>query len=491
MAPQIAHRVETVDLADEICDSFIPYALAVATERALPDARDGLKPVQRRVLWAMHQLGLKPGAPHRKSASIVGEVMGKYHPHGDSSIYQALVRLARPWQTNLPLIDPRGNFGTPDDPPAAYRYTEARLSAAGLAMVESADRGAVDFRAAFDGARDEPVTLPGWVPNLLVNGCDGIAVGLATCVPPHNLAEIADAVLLVLERRAGGLPAPTLEELTEIVTGPDYPSGGRIGDTSGVLDAYRTGRGSFTLTGVCHTERQGHRRALVVTELPHNVGSEQMVAAVRKAVLGGKLAGVVRVDDLTDSDTGLRVRVLCRKGANLAQVERQMQARTPLARQVRCRMTVLDGGLPVELGLVGLLDRYADHITDVTRRTLAHDKAAAETEARRLEGAAAAASRAGGVVRCLAAGGGAPDLAKLLNIGLDQAKAAMAVTLAQTRPKEQKALARRLAGHRRTAAEAAASLASPALLAAEAASRLDRATRPLRTPRRTRVDSLL
>ena len=277
-----AGRVEPIQLEDEMQRSYLDYAMSVIVSRALPDVRDGLKPVQRRILWSMIESGLRPDRPHRKSVAAVGEVLKKYHPHGDQSVYDALVRMAQDWVMRAPLIDGHGNFGSVDgDPPAAYRYTEARLAPMAMELLRDIDSETVDFVPNFDGYEQQPVVLPGRYPNLLVNGAAGIAVGMATNIPPHNLGEIIDATTHYLDH-----PEATTADLMKFVKAPDFPTGATIMGRQGIKDAYETGRGSIKVRAVCTVEECTQNRSyIVVTELPYQVN---------KALLAEKIAYLVR-----------------------------------------------------------------------------------------------------------------------------------------------------------------------------------------------------
>src|SRR6218665_712101 len=299
----ITERINDVDVVEEMQASFLEYAYSVIYSRALPDARDGLKPVQRRILFQMADMGLRPDRGHLQSARVVGEVMGKLHPHGDSAIYDALVRLAQPFALRVPLVDGHGNFGSLDDGPAAARYTEARLAAAALALTENLDEDVVDFVPNYDGQFQQPAVLPAAFPNLLVNGASGIAVGMATNMAPHNLIEVVAAATHLLEN-----PDATTEDLMEFVPGPDFPAGGVIMGLDGVKDAYANGRGALKLRGKVSVEQIGPRRTgIIVSELPYMVGPERLIEKIRDAVQSKKLQGNSDVTDLTDRNHGLRV----------------------------------------------------------------------------------------------------------------------------------------------------------------------------------------
>ena len=359
-------RIEDVDVSAEMQDSFLEYAYSVIYSRALPDARDGLKPVQRRILYQMADMGLRPDRGHVKSARVVGEVMGKLHPHGDSAIYDALVRLAQPWALRVPLVDGHGNFGSLDDGPAAARYTEARLAPAALALTENLDEDVVDFIPNYDGQFMQPEVLPAAFPNLLVNGASGIAVGMATNMAPHNLIEVVAAAVHLLEN-----PDATTRELMEFVPGPDLPGGGIIVGLDGIADAYETGRGTFRTRAKVSIESLGPRRTgLVVTELPYMVGAERVIEKIKDAVSSKKLTGIADVNDLTDRNHGLRLVIGIKTGFDPAAVLEQLYRLTPLEDSFGINNVALVDGQPQTLGLKPLLRVYLDHrIQVVTRRS--------------------------------------------------------------------------------------------------------------------------
>ena len=364
--PPIEERIEDVDVSTEMQGSYLEYAYSVIYSRALPDARDGLKPVQRRILFQMADMGLRPDRGHVKSARVVGEVMGKLHPHGDSAIYDALVRLAQPFTMRLPLVDGHGNFGSLDDGPAAARYTEARLAPAALALTENLDEDVVDFIPNYDGQFQQPEVLPAAYPNLLVNGTSGIAVGMATNMPPHNLIEVVGAAIHLLDN-----PDATLEELMEFVPGPDLPGGGIIVNLDGIKDAYANGRGSFRTRAKVSVEQLGPRRTgLVVTELPYLVGPERVIEKIKDAVTAKKLTGIADIQDLTDRHKGLRLVVGVKTGFDPNAVLEQLYRLTPLEESFGINNNALVDGQPQTLGLKGLLRVYLDHrIRVVTRRS--------------------------------------------------------------------------------------------------------------------------
>ena len=359
-------RIEDVDVADEMQGSFLEYAYSVIYSRALPDARDGLKPVQRRILYQMTEMGLRPERGHVKSARVTGEVMGKLHPHGDSSIYDAMVRMTQSFIMRVPLIDGHGNFGSLDDGPAAARYTEARLAPAASAMTADLDEDVVDFVPNYDNQLTQPEVLPAAFPNLLVNGASGIAVGMATNMAPHNLIEVVGAARYLLDN-----PRATLDELMSYVPGPDLPTGGTIIGLAGIRDAYETGRGSFkTRARVSIESITARKTGLVVTELPYMVGAEKVVEKIKDGVSSKKLTGISDVTDLTDRTRGLRLVIGIKTGFNPEAVLQQLYRYTPLEDQFNINAVALVGGGPRTLGLRELLQVYVDHrISVVTRRS--------------------------------------------------------------------------------------------------------------------------
>ena len=364
--PPTDGEIVDLDLSTEMRTSFLEYAYSVIYARALPDARDGLKPVQRRILFQMDRMGLRPDRPHVKSSRVVGDVMGRLHPHGDTAIYEALVRLAQPFTMRLPLIDGHGNFGSLDDGPAAPRYTEARLAASALALTADLDEDTVDFTPNYDYTLTEPEVLPAAFPNLLVNGAAGIAVGMATNMPPHNLVEVVAAARHLLTH-----PEASLEELMAFVPGPDLPAGGMIVGLDGIREAYRTGRGKFLTRATAHVESISPRRkGIVVTELPYMVGPEKVIARVKEAVGSKKLQGITDVADLTDRRHGTRLVISVKNGYNPEAVLAQLYKHTPLEDSFGINNVSLVDGQPHTLGLRELLEVFVRHrLTVVTRRT--------------------------------------------------------------------------------------------------------------------------
>ena len=364
--PPTDGEIVDLDLSTEMRTSFLEYAYSVIYARALPDARDGLKPVQRRILFQMDRMGLRPDRPHVKSSRVVGDVMGRLHPHGDTAIYEALVRLAQPFTMRLPLIDGHGNFGSLDDGPAAPRYTEARLAEPALALTADLDEDTVDFAPNYDYTLTEPEVLPAAFPNLLVNGAAGIAVGMATNMPPHNLVEVVAAARHLLTH-----PEASLEELMAFVPGPDLPAGGMIVGLDGIREAYRTGRGKFLTRATAHVESVSPRRkGIVVTELPYMVGPEKIIARIKEAVGSKKLQGITDVADLTDRRHGTRLVISVKNGYNPEAVLAQLYKHTPLEDSFGINNVSLVDGQPHTLGLRELLEVFVRHrLTVVTRRT--------------------------------------------------------------------------------------------------------------------------
>ncbi|MCG8964860.1 DNA topoisomerase (ATP-hydrolyzing) subunit A [Streptomyces sp. CL12-4] len=359
-------KILDIDVVDEMQGSFLEYAYSVIYSRALPDARDGLKPVHRRIVYQMNEMGLRPERGYVKCARVVGEVMGKLHPHGDASIYDALVRMAQPFSMRVPLVDGHGNFGSlgNDDPPAAMRYTECRMAEATSLMTESIDEDTVDFGPNYDGQEQEPVALPAAFPNLLVNGASGIAVGMATNMPPHNLREVIAAARHLIR-----YPNADLEALMKHVPGPDLPTGGRIVGLPGIRDAYETGRGTFKIRATVSVETvTARRKGLVVTELPFAVGPEKVIAKIKDLVGSKKLQGIADVKDLTDREHGLRLVIEIKNGFVPEAVLEQLYKLTPMEESFGINNVALVDGQPLTLGLKELLEVYLDHRFNVVRR---------------------------------------------------------------------------------------------------------------------------
>ena len=357
-------RIVDVDVSAEMESSFLEYAYSVIYSRALPDARDGLKPVQRRILYSMDEMGIRPDRSHVKCARVVGQVMGLLHPHGDVAIYDALVRMAQPWAMRLPLVDGHGNFGSLDAGPAAMRYTECRMAPAALAMTAGLGEDTVDFRPNYDGKETEPVVLPAAFPNLLVNGSTGIAVGMATNIPPHNLVETIQALKHLLRH-----PNADNDELMRFVPGPDLPTGGKIIGLDGIKDAYATGRGSFRIRATTRIEQvHARRKGIVVTELPYLVGPERIIEQIKTLVQGKKVTGIADVKDLTDLANGTRLVIEVKNGFNPEALLEQLFRLTKLEDSFAINAVALVDGQPRTLPLRELLQVFLDHRLEVTLR---------------------------------------------------------------------------------------------------------------------------
>lgn len=375
------HIVET-PLGEEMSKSFLEYAYSVIYARALPDARDGLKPVQRRIIYQMGQMNLTPDKPYMKSARAVGEVMGKLHPHGDSSIYEAMVRLAQPFALRLPLIDGHGNFGSLDDGPAASRYTEARLAPAALGMNANIDEGTVDFTPNYDNKLKEPVVLPSAIPNLLVNGSSGIAVGMATNMVTHNLGEVVAAAKHLMFH-----PDASLDDLMTYIPGPDLPGGGIIVGREGIRQAYQSGRGAFITRSVTHIENvTARKKAIVVTELPFMVGPERVLERISEGVKNHRIEGVSGAIDLTDRHNGTRLVIELKSGFDPAKVLSQLFKYTPLEDSYTINNVALVEGRPHTMGLKELLEVWIKHRRDVIHRRSEYRKQKAQERLHLVEG---------------------------------------------------------------------------------------------------------
>jgi DNA gyrase subunit A len=377
-------NIVDIDVSDEMQGSYLEYAYSVIYSRALPDARDGLKPVHRRILYRMTEMGLRPDRGHVKCARVVGDVMATLHPHGDTAIYDTLVRMAQPWSLRLPLVDGHGNFGSlgNDDPPAAYRYTECRLTPAAMAVTDGIDEGVVDLRPNYDDRELEPEVLPAAFPNLLVNGASGIAVGMATNMPPHNLVEVVSAARHLITH-----PKATLDDLMRFVPGPDLPTGGKIVGLEGVREAYETGRGTFRTRATARVENVTPRRkGIVVTELPWGVGPERVKEKIAELVRSKKLQGITAVDDYTDRARGLRLVIEIKNGFNPEAILDQLYKLTPIEDTFGINNVALVDGQPRTMGLKELLEVYVAHRLDVVRRRSLHRRAKAEERLHLVDG---------------------------------------------------------------------------------------------------------
>lgn len=374
-------RVIIDPIVPEIKRSYLDYAMSVIIGRALPDARDGLKPAQRRVLYGMFGLGIRHNQAYKKSARVVGEVIGKYHPHGDAAIYDTMVRLAQPWNLRYPLVDGQGNFGSIDgDSAAAQRYTEARFAELGELMLQDIDEDTVDWAPNFDESLKEPVTLPGLVPNLLINGSSGIAVGMATNMPPHNLGEVVDALCCLIKN-----PDAQLDDLLQCIPGPDFPTGGIIMGREGIIDAYRTGRGKIIVRGRCQVEEGKRRDRIIITEIPYMVNKTTLIEGIAKCVQEHTIDGVADLRDESDRE-GLRIVLDLTRDADPALVQRQLYNRTLMQTTFGVINLTLVGKRPVELGLKGLLEVFLNYRREVVRRRTTFRLAKAQAREHIVEG---------------------------------------------------------------------------------------------------------
>lgn len=363
-------RIEPVGLDAEMQRSYLDYAMSVIVSRALPDVRDGLKPVHRRVLYAMYDSGYRPDRGFYKCARVVGDVMGNYHPHGDSSIYDALVRLAQPWSMRMPLVDSNGNFGSPgNDPAAAMRYTECKLAPLSMEMVRDIDEDTVDFKDNYDGRSQEPTVLPARFPNLLINGSAGIAVGMATNIPPHNLREVAAGAQWHLEHPEAS-QEELLDALIERIKGPDFPTGALVVGRKGIEEAYRTGRGSITMRAVVEVEEIQNRQCLVVTELPYQVNPDNLAQKIADLVKDSKIGGIADVRDETSSRTGQRLVIVLKRDAVAKVVLNNLYKHTELQTNFGANMLALVDGVPRTLSLDAFIRHWVTHqIEVIVRRT--------------------------------------------------------------------------------------------------------------------------
>src|SRR6266481_9642303 len=381
---EFEENIVDIDITDEMRGRYLEYAYSVIYQRALPDARDGLKPVQRRILYQMSDMGLRPDRAYVKCAQVVGAVMGRLHPHGDSAIYDALVRMHQPWAMRLPLIDGHGNFGSPggEDPPAAMRYTEARMAPATLEMTDSLDEDTVDFIPNYDGTLTQPEVLPAAFPNLLVNGAAGIAVGMATNMAPHNLGEVVAAARHLIAN-----PDADLETLMQYVPGPDLPTGGKIVGLDGIREAYETGRGIFRTRATARIEKLTPRKSgIIVTELPYGVGPERVRQRIMDLVQARKLTGVSDYKDLTDMKRGLRLVIEVRSGFVPEAVLDELYRLTPMEETFGINNVALVDGQPRVLGLRELLQIYVDFRIEVVRRRCEFRRAKREARLHLVDG---------------------------------------------------------------------------------------------------------
>ena len=410
MEDNIFDKIHDVDLKKTMEDCYIDYAMSVIAARALPDVRDGLKPVQRRVLYSMIELNNGPDKPHRKCARIVGDTMGKYHPHGDSSIYGALVNMAQDWSTRYPLVDGHGNFGSVDgDGAAAMRYTEARLSKISMEMLADINKNTVDFVPNFDETEKEPAVLPSRFPNLLVNGTTGIAVGMATNIPPHNLREVVKAVVKLIDNRIEEDRDTTIEEILKIVKGPDFPTGAEILGTRGIEEAYRTGRGKIRVRAVTNIETMSNGKSrIVVTELPYMVNKARLIEKIAELVKEKRIDGITYIGD-ESSREGMRINIELRKDANANVILNQLYKHTQLQDTYGVIMLALVNNEPKVLNLLDMLKYYLLHQEDVVTRRTRYDLNKAEERAHILKGLLIALDHIDEVIRIIRGSRSTPE----------------------------------------------------------------------------------
>jgi DNA gyrase subunit A len=405
-APNARERIVPRLIEEEMQQSFITYSMSVIVSRALPDVRDGLKPVHRRILYAMNELGLVPGRPFKKSATVVGDVLGKYHPHGDNSVYDALVRMVQDFSLRYPLVDGQGNFGSVDgDPAAAYRYTEARLTQVAIAMLEDIDKNTVDFQPNFDDRLQEPTVLPSRVPNLLVNGSSGIAVGMATNIPPHNMREVAKAVEILVDD-----PEASIAELRKAITGPDFPTGGYIYGREGIKEAYENGRGRLVVRARAQIEEKesNGRSQIVVTEIPYQVNKENLVRAIAEMAAEKRIEGIARINDESDKD-GMRIVIELKRDAIPNVVLNQLYKHSQMQTTFGVIMLALDHGVPKVMNLKQFLERFIEHRHEIITRRTQFDLDAAEAREHILEGLKIAVDNIDEVIQIIRSSADTPE----------------------------------------------------------------------------------
>ena len=402
MEDNIFDKIHEVDLQKTMEKSYIDYAMSVIASRALPDVRDGLKPVQRRVLYSMIELNNGPDKPHRKCARIVGDTMGKYHPHGDSSIYGALVNMAQEWSTRYPLVDGHGNFGSVDgDGAAAMRYTEARLSRISMEMLADIGKDTVDFVPNFDETEKEPTVLPSRYPNLLVNGTSGIAVGMATNIPPHNLREVIGAVVKIIDNQVEENRETTIDEVMDIIKGPDFPTGAEVLGKAGIEEAYRTGRGKIRVRAVSNIETMPNGKSrIIVTEIPYLVNKARLIEKIAELVKEKRVDGITDLRDESDR-SGMRIVIELRRDVNANVVLNQLLKHTQLQDTFGVIMLALVNNQPKVLNLLEMLNYYLDHQKDVVTRRTRYDLNKAEERAHILEGLLIALDNIDEVIRII------------------------------------------------------------------------------------------
>ncbi|MCI1962967.1 MAG: DNA topoisomerase IV subunit A [Ancrocorticia sp.] len=481
----IEEHIVDVDVSTEMRTSFLEYSYSVIYARALPDARDGFKPVQRRILFQMDQMGLRPDKGHVKSSRVVGDVMGKLHPHGDTAIYDAMVRMAQPFTMRLPLVDGHGNFGSLDDGPAAPRYTEVRLAPAALAMTASLDEDVVDMVPNYDNTLLQPEVLPAAIPNLLVNGASGIAVGMATNMPPHNLVEVIAGARYLLQH-----PDASLEDLMRFIPGPDLPEGGKIVGLDGVREAYETGRGSFRTRATAHIENvTARKKGIVFTELPFGVGPEKVIEKLKDAISLKKVQGVSGAQNLTDRHHGMRLVVEIKNGFNPEAVLAQLYRHTPLEDSFAINNVALVDGQPRTLGLKELLRVFLDHRLSVTRRRTQFRLAKARRDLHLVEGLLIAVLNIDEVIAVIRSADDAAvareRLQKVFDLSEEQAEYILELRLRRLTKYSQIELEKQRSELERTIQELQQILSSDESLRAVVSAELGEVARQFGTPRRT------
>ena len=480
--------IKPAPLEDEMRTSYMEYAMSVIVSRALPDVRDGLKPVQRRILYAMNDLGMRPNSQYKKSARLVGEVLGKWHPHGDAPVYDALVRMAQPFSLRLPLVDGQGNFGSVDnDPPAAMRYTEARLSQAATEMLANLDQDTVDFIDNFDGTLREPVVLPARLPNLLINGAAGIAVGMATNIPPHNPTEVCNGALALIAN-----PEATTEELMRVVRGPDFPTGATIMGREGIRNTYTTGRGQMVVRAVADIEqpKRSGRQQIIVSELPYQVNKAALIEKIATLVKSKRLEGISDIRDESNRE-GMRVVIELRSGAQGLVVLNNLYKLTAMQSSFSANMLALVGGMPKVVTLKSALQSYIDFRREVVTRRARFELKRARERAHILEGLRIALANLDAIIALIR---NAPDvdaakqgLMEWYNLDAVQAQAILDMQLRRIAALEREKIETEYGELQETIAELEALLADPAKVSAEVARETEELKKKVRGARRTDI----
>jgi DNA gyrase subunit A len=483
---EFEEQFQPIEIQEEMERSFLDYSMSVIVSRALPDARDGLKPVHRRILWGMYDLGARPDRPTMKCARVTGEVMGKYHPHGDSAIYDALVRMGQWFSLRHPLVHPQGNFGTPDDPPAAARYTECRLAPIAMDMLAGIEEDTVDFVDNYSGEFTEPVLLPSRFPNLLVNGSQGIAVGMATNIPPHNLGEVIDATVHLLAN-----PDATPDDLMEFVKGPDFPTGGIMMGRQGIIDAYRTGRGSIRMRAVAEIEEGRTNDTVIVTKLPYQVSPSSVLLKIKELVDAGELDGIAAINNASSGDA-IRLEIKLKRDAPALVVLNNLYKRTPLQTSFGVNTVALIDGVPRTLNLRDALLAYVDHQVDVIRRRSEFRLAEAKRREHIVEGLVKALDMIDAIIALIRGSADRPEArAGLMGEGFEfseiQANHILDMTLGRLTRLGRAELEEELAKLRQTIAELEAILADEGKLRAVIRDELGEVREAHATPRQTAI----